>query len=101
MLKIGLASESNQVDSLKKKESHSTETLNLGQEDPVSHLTGDWKCALKEWNTTSCFPGYLLMATEGDKVLGYKEVLVSPVLCVAQRNWILSLPLLQDFQIVK
>lgn len=41
MLKIGLASESNQVNSLKKKESHSTETLNLGQEDPVSHLTGD------------------------------------------------------------
>lgn len=47
MLKIGLASESNQVSSLKKKERHSTETLDLGQEDPVSHLTGD--CERVPW----------------------------------------------------
>lgn len=64
---MDLPSESHQVNSLKKKERHSTETLDLGQEGPVVHLTGDCESALGEVLLHAS--EMLLIATGGDKVL--------------------------------
>lgn len=93
MLKIDLALKGNQVNSWKKDCSDWILVRKI-----LFLTTGDCGCIGE--NTTSCFPRYIARGYRRTQDAGLGE-LVSPNVCIAQRNLLLSLPQLMNFKIFK